>query len=198
MSRICERCGDYTATQMVSGEDLCVECANRQSKLNAAERRASSHGIDYAELALGVEERDAELASLRADLAEARADVQRFEQALDVSQRELAQARAERVDALNRLGAGQVEYDSLYASLLDCQTERDEAEQITAACAEEVAEAEDDLDRQRRTIRALVVAARAMDRTGGGELEGEYWYPTVRTVLYEMKQAKQSGQQAGE
>lgn len=162
MSRICERCGDCTATQMVSGEDLCVDCANRQSKLNAAERKASSHGIDYSELALGVEERDAELArlraacrkndndieqvlgralgyprycddqtnfpgstdadgvcvgdqvaaslamqasdlvaQLRADLAEARADVQRFEAALDVSQRELAQARAD-VAALAR------------------------------------------------------------------------------------------------
>lgn len=51
------------------------------------------------------------------------------------------------------------------------------------------------VNRQRRTIRALVVAARAMDRTGGAELEGEYWYPTVRTVLHELKQ---SGQQAGE
>ena len=40
----------------------------------------------------------AELATLRADLTEARADVQRFEAALDAANRELAQARAERDD----------------------------------------------------------------------------------------------------
>jgi len=68
-NKACERCGDFSATQMVGGEDLCVECANRASRLRAADRRASSLGIDYAELALGVEERDAELVRLTAELA---------------------------------------------------------------------------------------------------------------------------------
>ena len=49
-----------------------------------------------------VDWRDAELARLRADLAEARADVARFEAALDAANKELAQARAERDEAIER------------------------------------------------------------------------------------------------
>jgi multidrug resistance efflux pump len=41
-----------------------------------------------------IDSRDTELATLRADLAEARADVARFEAALDAANRELAQALA--------------------------------------------------------------------------------------------------------
>lgn len=65
----CERCGDWSATQMVQGEELCVECATRAAKTLSAGRRASSLGFDYDELALMVEERDAELVRLTAKLA---------------------------------------------------------------------------------------------------------------------------------
>jgi len=203
---LCERCLDQGATHRFFYEDLCDDCYANAKALSDAERRASGRQIDYAELALGVETRDAELAALRAqyagsqaalttalgELAEARADCARFEAALDAANKELAQARAERVDALNRLGAGQIEYDSLYASLLDCQIERDDAEQMTAAYAEEVSEAEDDLERSRATIAALVVAFRIV------------WYcvvneypralPTIKRLMAERQQAKQAGE----
>ncbi|WP_395707018.1 hypothetical protein [Casimicrobium huifangae] len=166
---LCAAEGTGDADKVKQGDYAWTPALQRTVELRVAleEAHAQTKDIKSDLVALGKDANEmiADKGRLRADLAEARADVQRFEAALDVSQQELAQARAERVDALNRLGAGQVEYDSLYASLLDCQTERDEAEQITAAYAEEVAEAEDDLDRQRRTIRALVVFGRAAWRS---------------------------------
>jgi len=72
----------------------------------------------------------------------------------------LAEAERERVDLVTRLGAGQIEYDSLYAALNDCGIERDEAEQMAWSAAEAEEDARETIERQRRTIRALVVAAR--------------------------------------
>lgn len=180
MSRICERCGDYTATQMVSGEDLCVDCANRQSKLNAAERKASSHGIDYSELALGVEERDAELSRLRADLAEAHADVQRFEAALDVSQRALAQARAT-ISVRNALHDELIDnLQNMAAAVRDAEAERDDAD-------DDLAKALALIDKKDTTIRALVVAARVMAHEGEMMIGWRQFASAVRETIAAAK-----------
>ena len=47
-----------------------------------------------------------------------------------------------------------------YAALNDCGIERDEAEQMAWSAAEAEEDARETIERQRRTIRALVVAAR--------------------------------------
>ncbi len=70
--KMCDKCEEHEGTHRLFYEMLCDECYPRAKALSDAERRASGRQIDYAELALGIEERDAELARLRAELEQAR------------------------------------------------------------------------------------------------------------------------------
>lgn len=89
--------------------------------------------------------------TLRAELAEARADVARFEAALDVANRELAEARRER--DLAQKGEENLRYlKKLWEQ--ECGYYMGLWREKSHEC-----------NRNRRTIRALVVAARAIHRT---------------------------------
>jgi hypothetical protein len=116
------------------------------------------------------------IATLRADLAEARADVARFEAALDAANRELAQARAERGRLLRDLSKTSTALG--YANNL--------IEFYVKKC-QKLSESN-----IRRTIRALVVACRAMWDVLG-------FFDTRSMMVDGLRHTiKQSGQQAGE
>lgn len=182
---------------------------------------------------------EAELAALRAELTESRADVQRFEAQLDAANCELAQARAATDNArasgheaaksaldhyaMEKRNARTWEERALKAEaeLAQARAERDEAvrrrdfakdgednmrflkvlweNECGFYRAQSVARLHE-IDLGRRTIRALVVAARALRQTAWNwRMDGM----TVRDVVLDVRARvghinKQSGQQAGE
>ncbi len=95
------------------------------------------------------------ITELRADLAEARADVQRFEQALDAANKELAQARAERDEAIERRSVTVASEENL--RFLKQLWEQECGYYRAKWWASHQAN-----DRSRATIAALVVACRAI------------------------------------
>lgn len=130
----------------------------------------------------------AELDRLRADLTEARADVARFEAALDVANRELAEAREKdaelasmraELEQTKRDLRDHAEHINYYGALYSrTELERQKIDEQREFYKDELAKAQtcaDEMaalawkwkykaDCQRDTIRALVVAARAMWR----------------------------------
>lgn len=192
--KACEMCGAWSATQMVQGEEPCVECATRAAKTLSAGRRASSLGRDYDELALMVEERDADLTHLRAEntvlrdtlvkanelhektIAGSAENERAWAAELARLRAALAEADRERDEAARKIRehAEHVNYyGNLYSKTeverrkLDEQREFYKDELAKAqVCADEMAALawkwKYKADCQRETIRALVVAARAM------------------------------------
>lgn len=94
--KTCERCCEDAASHLLHGDALCEDCYKGAKSLEDAERRASGRQIDYAELALGVEERDTEIGMLRADAATMAGEIERLTTAL-------AAANA-KIDELKRAG----------------------------------------------------------------------------------------------
>jgi multidrug resistance efflux pump len=166
-----------------------------------------------------IDSRDTELATLRADLAEARADVARFEAALDAANRELANelterdaARAEAKRLQDLIERRRIEKDDIRASAARWEERALKAEAELAQARARVEVLGNIVDqengrnrwyrtrlvRDRRTILALVVAARALDNAMWNYTSAADRYGNGPTRMVKAYIKKQSGQQAGE